>query len=97
MAICQREADLILQSGKSEMQGESLVKMVLMGESGTGKTSLLELIKNYEKQRGIDFQPSEIYSFIPSRLREFMSTDTTTESECQTDMVNDNFMVSTQL
>ena len=47
MAICMGEAEAVLQDGDSKTQEN--VKMLLIGETGSGKTSLLELIKNYEK------------------------------------------------
>ena len=37
--------------------------MVLLGETGKGKTSFLRLIKNYEIQPGKNFQPSKLINY----------------------------------
>ena len=42
----------------------SQIKMLLIGETGAGKTSLVDLIKNYEKFQDIDFDSNKIETFI---------------------------------
>ena len=85
MATCMSETETVLSGGDSEML-ENNVKVVLIGESGSGKTSLLGLFKNYERQRGKDFQPSEIRSFAPPRIGQSMSSVTTISSTHRVDI-----------
>ena len=42
----------------------SQIKMLLIGETGSGKTSLVELMKNYEKFQDICFDSNKIETFI---------------------------------
>ena len=51
-----------LGSGHSEKKNKV---MLLIGESGAGKSSFLDLIKNYENQRDKTFEVSEIRRFTP--------------------------------
>ena len=63
MANCWRKAEPVSLSGNYEMHG-NIAKVVLIGGHNSGKTSLLELIKNYERQRDKKFKQSKISSFV---------------------------------
>ena len=63
-----------------------LFKVVLIGETGSGKTTFVELLKNFTRLRSHDFQPSEIRSFISSGVERSMSSDTTTCSTYRIDI-----------
>lgn len=43
---------------------EKWYKMVLIGETGSGKTRLIQLLLNYAKQSGKEFDPMKINSFV---------------------------------
>ena len=76
----------IRRNGDFENPGEGVFKVVLIGESGSGKTSFVELMRNFASQRGNDFKPSEIRSFISPGVEGPMSTDTTTCSTHRVDL-----------
>ena len=62
-------------------QGDQPFNLVLLGETGAGKTSLVELLCNYAKQHGTDFDPAKLTSFnkqIPrTGQKGLMESDTT--------------------
>ena len=91
--------DLSYEDSKRANEGEPF-KIVLVGVTGTGKTDLIYLIKNYAKQHGNNFQPSNISKLYPSQIAgesvessitkfegELVESDTTT-SESET-MISD--------
>ena len=86
MAICRRKAKLVRHSENLEMQGKFVKKMILIGESGSGKTDLLNLIKNYERLHDKDFQVSEIHYFVKPRVGGPMTSDTTSCSTHRVDI-----------
>ena len=62
---------------KRAIEGDQF-NMVLIGETGTGKTSFIRLIKNYANQPGEDFQPSKLTNYDPPKIvGKSMKSDTT--------------------
>ena len=60
--------------------GDKPFNLVLLGETGAGKTSLVELLCNYAKQHGTDFDPDKLTSFNKQKPRvgqKGMESDTT--------------------